>query len=238
MVNKKDIEKLIIQNKKSNLITHFKDSQSYNTTKYSGEISDKEILIWRSAYFIRGDYPIFHLTFDDNNKLKEIKMGKNPFNIFLDRVTIAVLIILIITVFISTNLKTTFFAILAITLIGFLMRLLLAKSKIFETKILIEELKTTINNLDELYTSKQEKEQNLENEKVNEWSFSKIMSRILIYPFCVILIWLALTLMIPEGKIIEGIFAIIVALAYPISDLLIIINKKNTANSYYNEFKQ
>jgi len=227
MVDKKDIEKLIIQNKKSNLITHFKDSQSYNTTKYSGEIRNKEILIWRSAYFIRGVYPIFHLTFDQNNKLKEIKMGKNPFNIFLDRVTIVVLIILIITVFISTNLITTIFAILAITIIGFLMRLLLAKSKIFETKILIEELKTTINNLDGLNNSKQKKDQNLENEKVNEWSFSKIMSRILIYPFCVILIWLALTLMIPEGKIIEGIFAIIVALAYPISDLLIIINKKN-----------
>lgn len=227
MVDKKNIEKLIIQNKKSNLITHFKDSQSYNTTKYSGEIRDKEILIWRSAYFIRGNYPIFHLTFDNNNKLKEIKMEKNPFNIFFDRVTIVVLLILIITVFISTNLKTTFFAILAITIIGFLMRLLLTKSKIFETKILIEELKTTIYNLDELNTSKQKKDQKSENEKVNEWTFSKIMSRILIYPFCVVLIWLAITLMIPEGKIIEGIFAIIVALAYPISDLLIIINKKN-----------
>ncbi|MBF4464999.1 hypothetical protein [Flavobacterium sp. LC2016-12] len=227
MVDKKDIEKLIIQSKKSNLITHFKDSQSYNTTKYSGEIRNNEILIWRSAYFIRGVYPIFHLTFDQNNKLKEIKMEKNPFNIFLDRVTIVVLIILIVTVFISTNLITTIFAILAITLIGFLMRLLLSKSKIFETKILIEELKTTINNLEGLNNSKQKKDQNLENEKVNEWSFSKIMSRILIYPFCVILIWLSVTLMIPEGKIIEGIFAIIVGLAYPISDLLIIINKKN-----------
>lgn len=227
MVDKKDIEKLIIQNKKSNLINHFKDSQSYNTTKYSGEIRNNEILIWRSAYFIRGVYPIFHLTFDQNNKLKEIKMEKNPFNIFLDRATIMVLIILIVTVFISTNLITTVFAILALTLIGFLMRLLLSKSKIFETKILIEELKTTIDNLEGLNNSKQKKDQNLENEKVNEWSFSKIMSRILIYPFCVILIWLSLTLMIPEGKIIEGIFAIILGLAYPISDLLIIINKKN-----------
>lgn len=227
MVDKEDIEKLIIQNKKSNLINHFKDSQSYNTTKYSGEIRNNEILIWRSAYFIRGVYPIFHLTFDENNKLKEIKMEKNPFNIFLDRVTIAVLIILIVTVFISTNLITTVFAILALTLIGFLMRLLLSKSKIFETKILIKELKTTIDSLEGLNNSKQKKDQNLENEKVNEWSFSKIMSRILIYPFCVILIWLALTLMIPAGKIIEGIFAIIVGLAYPISDLLLIINKKN-----------
>ncbi|WP_269235691.1 hypothetical protein [Flavobacterium flavigenum] len=227
MVDKKNIEKLIIQNKKSNLLTHFKDSQSYNITKYSGEIRDKEILIWRSAYFSRGDYPIFHLTFDNNNKLKEIKMEKNPFNIFLDGVTIVVLLILIVTIFISTDLKTTFFAIIAITIIGFLMRLLLTKSKIFETKILIEELKTTINNLDELNISKQKKDQNSENKEVNEWSFFKIMSRILIYPFCVILIWLSLTLMIPEGKIIEGIFAIIVGLAYPISDLLIIINKKN-----------
>ena len=44
MVDKKNIEKLIIQNKKSTLKNHWNDAFFYNTTKYSGEIKQNELL--------------------------------------------------------------------------------------------------------------------------------------------------------------------------------------------------
>jgi len=52
MVVKKDIEKLVVQNKKNHFKTHWKDAQFYHSTKYSGKIRHNEILLWRSAAFL------------------------------------------------------------------------------------------------------------------------------------------------------------------------------------------
>ncbi len=234
MVEKKDIEKLVVQKKKSNLKNHWKDSQSYNSTKYSGEIRQNEILLWRSAHFIRGVYPIFHLTFDQNNKLKEIKMEKNPFHIFLNRIMAIFFILLTLTIFFSGDLKPAILTVLAFTIIGYLMHLLLTNSKTFETKILIEELKVTIESIEHSNNPEITTRRKLQDENVNEWSFSKIMTRILIYPFCIFIIWFSIIGLIPDGKIMQGIIGIITALAYPISDLLLMIKKIKNHNQHSN----
>jgi hypothetical protein len=101
MVEKKDIEKSIIQNKKSSLKNHWNDAFLINSTKYSGEVKQNELLIWRSSPFLRGAYPVFHLTFDKDNKLNGIKTEKNPYHKLQNKTTIGFIIVLVLGLFLS-----------------------------------------------------------------------------------------------------------------------------------------
>lgn len=227
MVKKKDIEKLIIQNKESSLKNHWKDVYFYNTTKYSGEIRENEILIWRSSHFLRGAYPIFHLSFNQNNQLNGIKTENNPYYKFLNKITITFFVLSAIALFLYTNLKTTIIYIILISIIGILLHLILFKSKKYETKLLTEELKEAIENIEQL--NNPELINKPKKEKVKEWMFTKILTQLLLYSFCLLILWVSITKFLPEEKILYGIFGIIIALVYPISDLLLSIGKNKNA---------
>ncbi len=222
MVEKKDIEKLIIQNKKSNLKNHWNDAFFFNTVKYNGEIKHNEILIWRSSPFLRSSYPVFHLTFDQNKKLNGIKTEENPYHKLLNKVTIGFLILVASVLLYSTEFKIAIIAIIGIAVIGFLLYLVMSKAKKYEIKLQTDELKKAIENIKLVNKSKAE----LKKEEVKEWTFSKILTRLLLYPFCVLILWISIIGLIPEGKIYYGIFGIVIALAYPIADILLIIRKK------------
>ena len=118
MIEKKNIETLIIQNKKSNLKNHWYDAYSYNKIKYSGEIRPNELHIWRSSHFLRGAYPIFHLTFDQNTRLKSIKLEKNLYHKFLDKFTYELVCVLIFALIISYDIKKVMFGLVLIGIIG------------------------------------------------------------------------------------------------------------------------
>jgi len=229
VAEKKDIEKLIVQNKKSNLKNHWNDAFFYNTTKYSGEIKPNELLIWRSSHFLRSAYPIFHLTFDQNNKLNGIKKEKNPYHKLLNKLTIGFLIVLITGLFITTELKTAIIGTIGIAVIGTLLSLVLRKSKRYEIKLLTDELKEAIENIEQLNNpeliNKPKSESESKTEKVKEWTFTKVLTRLLLYPFCLLILWFSITGFLPEGKTLYGLFGIVVALAYPITDILLIFGK-------------
>lgn len=227
MVEKKDIEKLIVQNKKSNLKNHWNDAFFYNSTKYSGEIKPNELLIWRSAHFLRGVYPIFHLTFDQNGKLSRIKTKKNPYHKLLDKISIGFFILLALFLLITTEFKSAIIGIIGISVIGILLHLIMSKSKKYETKILTDELKEAIENIEQVKNPKFISKQKMESkkEKVKEWTFTKILTRLLLYPFCLLILWFSMTGFFPEGKTLYGIFGIAVALAYPIADILLVVGK-------------
>lgn len=231
MVEKKDIEKLIVQNKKSNLKNHWNDAFSYNTIKYSGEIKPNELLIWRSSHFLRGAYPIFHLTFNQNNELNGIKTQKNSYHKLLNKITIGFLIVFISGLFLSTDLKTAIIGTIGIGIIATLLSLVLGKSKRYETKLLTNELKEAIENIEQLnnpeFINKQKPES--KKEKVKEWTFTKVLTRLLLYPFCALILWFSITGFLPEGKTLYGIFGIVVALAYPITDIILIIGKNKNS---------
>lgn len=227
MAEKKNIEKLIVQNKKSNLKNHWNDAFFYNTTKYSGEIKPNELLIWRSSHFLRGAYPIFHLTFDQNNKLNGIKKEKNPYHKLLNKITIGFLIVLISGLFLSTDLKMAVIGTIGISVIGLLLRLVLGKAKKYETKLLTDELKEAIENIEQANNPVQINKPKSESktEKIKEWTFTKVLTRLLLYPFCLLILWFSITGFLSEGKTLYGIFGIVVALAYPIADILLIFGK-------------
>ncbi|MGX1930061.1 hypothetical protein [Flagellimonas sp. 2504JD4-2] len=50
MIEKKDIQKLVLDKKKSTLKAHFKDAFFINNLRYSREIRENEVLLWYSSY--------------------------------------------------------------------------------------------------------------------------------------------------------------------------------------------
>jgi|SRR5690554_253635 len=236
MVEKKDIEKLIIQNKKSTLKNHWNDAFFYNTTKYSGEIKPNELLIWRSAHFLRGAYPIFHLTFDQNEKLNGIKTEKNPFYKLLNKISIGFFIVLALVLLFTTEFKTAIFGIIGITLIGTLLHLVLSKAKKYETNILTDELKNAIENIERKNNPEliNKPKAELKKEKVKEWTFTKILTRVILYPFCLFMIYLCIQMILnPDPNHLRqrplGIIGIIIIGGYLVIDIIIIV--KNLMNN-------
>ncbi|MGY3795178.1 hypothetical protein [uncultured Aquimarina sp.] len=230
MVEKKDIEKLIVQNKKSNLKAHWNDSFFYNTTKYSGEIKPNELLIWRSSNFLRSVYPIFHLTFDQNGKLNGIKTEKNPYHKLLNKITIGVLTVFVSGLFLSTDLKTAIIGTIGIILIITLLSLVLGKSKKYETKLITDELKEAIENIELLNNSEiiNRPKSKLKKEKVKEWTVRKVLTRLLLYPFCFFALYLFVQMILnPDPNHIRqrpyGIVGVIFIGVYLITDIIIIL---------------
>ncbi|REE08226.1 hypothetical protein DFQ09_108102 [Winogradskyella pacifica] len=230
MVEKKDIEKLIIQNKKSTLKNHWNDVFIFNTTKYSGEIKPNELLIWRSVHFLRGAYPIFHLTFDQNGELNGIKTKNNPFYKLLNNISIGFFLLLALVLLITSEFKTAFIGIIGISVIGTLLHLVMSKAKKYETKILTDELKEAIENIERINNPEliNKPKTELKKENIKEWTFMKILTRLLLYPFCLFILIFSITAFLP-GAIFKsktlGVFGIIVSLAYPFTDLIILFRK-------------
>ena len=70
-------------------------------------------------------------------------------------------------------------------------------------------------------------------EKTSEWTFAKIITRLVLYPVCLLYLWYAVTNLLPNSisssSSIKGVLGVIVtiflALIYPISDILILLGK-------------
>ena len=230
MVEKKDIEKLIIQNKKSTLKNHWNDAFFYNTTKYSGEIKPNELLIWRSAHFLRGAYPIFHLTFNQDGELNGIKTEKNLYHKLLNKISIGFFIVLALVLLFTTEFKTAIIGIIGISIIGILLHLVMSKAKKYETKILTDELKDAIENLERENNPEliNKPKTELKKEKVKEWTFTKILTRLLLYPFCLLMLYLCILMILnPESHYPRqrplGIIGIIIIGGYLVADIMIIV---------------
>ena len=228
MVKRKDIEKLIIQNKKSNLKNHWNDAFFKNSIKYSGEIRPNEILLWRSSHFLKGAYPIFYITFDQDENMIGIRTDKNPYHIVLNKISIAFLVLFITALFIFANLKLATIASSGILLFSFLINLVLNNSRKFEISLIQNELKETIGNIERQNNPqlKNEPPTNLNQEKIKEWTLAKILTRLFVYPFCGLIAWFSITGFLPDERFILGIFGIVIGLGYPIVDLIILLRRK------------
>lgn len=229
MVKKDDLKKLIIENKKSTLKNHWKDAFFCNTTKYSGEIRSNELLLWRSSEYLRGFYPIFVLIFDQNETLKEIKIEKNPYQKYSEKFTILFFLILSILLAILENLQTSIIFGIGVSVIVFLLQLILSKARKYETKLLTQELRETIENIERINNPELIIKSKEENEE--EWTSSKFITRLLLYPFCIFLLGFSLTIFSTKEINFKLIAGIAIVLTYLITDILLIIKKKNKQHS-------
>ena len=233
MINKSDIEKLIVQHKKSNLKNHWSDAYFYNTAKYSGEVRSNEILLWRSSHFLRGAYPIFHMTFDQNDKLNRIRKEKNPFHKFINKFSIGFFTIVIITLFVLCEISFAVIASCGILLVRFLLNLVLKMSRNYEVTLITEELKLTLENIEGNKNPEVIKKPiaKPETEPIKEWTLEKVLGRLILYPFCGLIVYLSIVGIIPGEKKLLGVFGVIIGLGYPIVDLILAFRKRTTGNN-------
>jgi len=228
MINKTDIKKLVIEHKKSTLKNHWKDAFFRNTIKYSGEIKSNEILLWRSSEFLRGYYPIYILSFDRNENLKEIKIEKNPYHKYSEKFTFIFFLILVILLAIFENLQTSLIFATGLSVIIILLQLVLSKARKYETNLLTKELKDTIQNIEQ----KKNPELIIESEEEeNEFTTPKFFTRLFLYPFCIFFIWFFITYLSPKEMNIKIFIGIGIVLTYLISDLILLFKKKSKSKS-------
>ncbi|MBA0884213.1 hypothetical protein [Flavobacterium undicola] len=230
MVKKDDLKKLIIENKKSTLKNHWKDAFFCNTIKYSGEIRPNEILLWCSSEYLRGAYPIFILNFDQNKNLIEIKTEKNPYHKFRNKQSTVIFSILILLLAYNTDLRETLIFTFAISIFGFLLHIVLSKARKYETKLLTNELRETIENIERINNPELIIESKKEEEE--EWTSSKFITRLLLYPFCIFLLGFFLIIISSKEINFKIIAGIAIVLTYLITDILLIIRKKNNQHHH------
>ena len=111
--------------------------------------------------------------------------------------------------------------------IGSLLKLILRQNKRYETKLITEKLQKAIEKIEQFNnpeTFGQPKSES-EKEKVNEWTFTKVITRLLLYPFCLLILWFSINGFLKEGKYLFGVSGIAVALAYLVADILLIFRK-------------
>lgn len=224
MINKNDIKKLVIEHKKSTLKNHWKDAFFSNTIKYSGEIRSNEILLWRSSEFLRGYYPVYILSFDINENLKEIKIEKNSYHKYSEKFTFIFFLILVILLAIFENLQTSLIFATGLSVIIFLLQLILSKARKYETKLLTEELRDTIENIEQIKNPELIIESKKEEE--NEWTTSKFITRLFLYPFCIILLVCFFTFFSVKEMNFKIIGGVVITFTYLITDILLIMQKK------------
>ena len=229
MLRKKDIETLIAEEKESKLATHFYDALTYNTTKYSGEVRKDEILLWSSSYWLRGGYPIFHLHFNTENLLVKITTEPNPFGKLINKLAIIAIVFFTLLPIIGYGLTEGWFLSLFVLFVATVVFFIMRKSGINEKQIMTQELKEAIEAIEkakfpEKFLGQLENPEPLK----NEWTFKKIIVRLIMYPICALIIYVSIVFALPGGKPIHGLIAIGICVLYYVADLSNIIkhNKK------------
>ncbi len=226
MIEKGDIQKLVLDRKKSTLKAHFNDMFFINNLRYSGEIRKNEILLWYSSHWLRGGYPIFHLRFDSDNKLIGIKTELNPFGKLLRKIIPVIIGIFAFLPIIGNGFSQGWLGSVFILLVAYVLFIIMRRATRLEKKIMTDELKETIENIErEKFPEKFAGLPIQEPPKENEWTLKKIITRIIFYPFCLGIIYLCFTGFIPNGQFLHGIFGIAVCGAYLYSDLYAIFKK-------------
>lgn len=82
-ITKKDVIACISKERKSSFLNHF--LTFFIGRKYlSGEINERNILIWSTNQWLSAWFPVFNLEFNRQNELINISYSKNWFAKFLD----------------------------------------------------------------------------------------------------------------------------------------------------------
>lgn len=213
-VSKQDVKRLIELNEENSFVNHSKYIFNRDD-RIKGEVGLTEIILWKSGLWNRTNYPIFTFKFNSNNHLVDISDRINPMGKILNYVLCLPLSFLIITHLVEGDELVNIMLSLLFLVVMIVLVIVKRKIYIFEKK----------NQLDSIYEFL---DMELEPKtKIKEWSLVKIITRLFMYPFCVGLILLSVILLFPNGKFIQGIFAIVIACTYLFSDIKILISKNN-----------
>jgi len=218
-ITKKDIEKLIELRKENTFLNHLLNVFSRDFQP-KGEIGRNEIKVWRQNLWNMTFYPVFTFEFNANNHLTNIKDKLNP----IGKTFIGIILLGFLYLIFPKNLSdfdfianwpiAAFIAVFAV-LIVMVARMVYRFEKQNQLEQIFELLDI------EIEEKKPEK----------EWTLKKIITRILMYPFCIGLILFAVLYLFPKGKIILAIGSLVISGMYLYADLKILIGKKTTGNT-------
>jgi hypothetical protein len=187
-ITKSDISRLIKIQKADTFWNHFIYSMTFNH-RTNGEIENSFIKIWQKRNSKGAFYPVFTFEFDNQNRLIKITDRLNSYGRIIQLIFPFIFFLpLIYTSIIDFELNQ--FLIGGTIILILFLSILLLNNKIyqFEKKENLKEFCKTLN-----ITIK-------EKEPEKEWSIKMIFIRLFIYPFCFVLIFASIFLLIPEGK--------------------------------------
>lgn len=228
MITKEDIKQLIVEEKRSTLSSHLQIFFSWDFTRYYGEVKKNKILLWSSSYWLRLNYPVFLLRFDENDVLEGIKLENNPFNKVIRKLIPLIIGCFIISFFMFLKLKAAITISMIFTVFSLIFYLLIKNQLNFEKKNMLYDLRNDLFQLEQTNNPSLVPQSKHETEPSKEWTFSKIFLRIFLYPFCLGLIYISITSMLPSEKPIYGLLGIGVGLSYLITDIRLSFKKSRS----------
>lgn len=215
IVTKKDVIKLIEVEKQDTFFNHLKYFLIKETIPM-GEIGNRKIKVWNPNIWNVGFYPIFEFDFNAQGQLIKISDRLNPASKFFIAVLIIVLISTIgIQIIRTFSFPGSLFFILFIFVFLSIIFFVFYRYYLFEKKAQYEQI---FEILDIEY-------QNEISEK--EWSIKNTITRILLYPFSIGILLLAILYMIPNENYVLAIGSFIFFGSYLYIDLKILFKRKN-----------
>ncbi len=218
-MTKKDVEKLIEVKKESSFFNHFWNVLIYDF-RAKGEIGRNQIKVWRQNMWNMTFYPIFTFKFNSNNNLTDINDEVNP----IGKTFIGILLIGFLYLIFPKNLAD--FDLL--NHLAFVILITIFASLIFLVARMVYRFEKQ-NQLEQIFEILDIEVEEKKPEK--EWTFKKIITRLLIYPFCIGLIIFAMFYLFPNGKVIMGFASLAFAGMYLYADIKILTGKKTTGNN-------
>lgn len=217
-ITKSDIVKLIEEKQTDSFTTHLLTVLKWNC-RPSGEIRNREIRVWRQNDWNKIFYPIFKFDLNRDGHLINISDRINPIG--------RIIYILFCALFSIPWLHWVFedFDILNhwIQIFGWVIFLgifLLIGFKVYrmEKKIQLEQIYEIL----DIETDKKTEK---------EWSWSKILTRLIMYSLSIFLIIVNILFVIPKGQFILTIVSLGLVGVYLYTDLKILMRKKTTGNN-------
>lgn len=213
-ITRKEVDQLIEIEKIDTFWSHL-GGIFFNHKEVTGNCSPKEIRIWQRNQWTLIFYAVFTFKFDSKQHLVAIDTKLNAMGTFFFYGTLLVSLFLFIPKDLATYQQDVFWNVTLIKVI-FLGLFIVVTTKIYAT-----EKKFQLEAIYEKLDIEVEEE-----ESTNERSLKNIFIRILIYPFCLLVLYTSIFYFFPEGKYMHGIFGMIVISAYFISDVMLLFKKK------------
>jgi len=212
-VTRNNIEQLIEVMKKDSFLSHL---ITIITRDYrpSGEICKNDIRIWKQSLWNALFYPIFILELNSSNELVRIKDKLNPVCKFI----IGLITFGFIYYLTSWDFSIAWPIITIFCVFAIIVALVASMIYRFERKNQLEEIHRMLGV--ELASNK----------TIKTWSLKRFLTRLFLYPFCVLLIGLNIFLIIPNGQYFLALATLTIVGVYLVSDLKILI-KKTTGNN-------
>lgn len=230
-LTRSDIQKLIQAQKESTFLNHFIYSIRKDF-KTQGCIQKNKIKIWKRTGLTGGFYPVYSFYFNPENILVKVTDELNPFAKYSQLLfPLFFFFPLLSTAFSDFHLKKFLICISIFLILTFACYLVSRKIYSYNRKDLLTDFYQLLNiSSKNIQLAKQARSKILdaetEEKPAKEWSTSKILTRLFIYPFCLALILFSIFGMIPDGKFILAIPILAIVGVYLYSDLKIILKSK------------